>query len=183
MFHDPTELILGLQGVHHSEDNPVWMDVVCDTETFIMISEHVRPFIHGLTIEDCITPDCREKLEMFDNYLFCCIRTTSVDNEEQSERICIIVFRTMIITYHLGKTTDIVINESKERLEKRHFGIKCPSPGWVAHCIIDVIVDRMIPEVECRVQEVQNIENLVFGLSGTSQYELLPRLQNRKEIG
>lgn len=55
--------------------------------------------------------------------------------------------------------------------------MKCPSPGWVAHTIMDVIVDDMIPEVECRVQEVQNVENLIFQLSGQSQTELLQRLQ------
>ena len=45
------------------------------------------------------------------------------------------------------------------------------------HTIMDVIVDDMIPEVECRVQEVQNVENLIFQLSGQSQQELLQRLQ------
>ena len=28
-FEDPTAMILGLQGVHHSEAHPVWMDMVC----------------------------------------------------------------------------------------------------------------------------------------------------------
>eukprot|EP01083_Nonionella_stella_P171260 584657_1 len=176
MFSDPSDLILGLQGVHHSEDSPVWMDLVCDAETFVMISEHVRPTIHSLTIEDCVTIDCREKLELFDEYLFCCIRTTSVHQGHNTEKLCIIVCASMIITYHTEEACENVLSEARTRLEKRH-KVKCPSPGWVCHTVIDVIVDRMIPEVECRVQEVQNVENLVFALSGTSQEELLQRLQ------
>jgi len=172
MFRDPSELILGLQGVHHSKDSPIWMDLVCDADTFIMISEHVRPRIHSLTIEDCATPECREKLELFDDYLFICIHTSV------NEKLCVLVFKTMILTYHstLGGMGDSVISEARHRLEKRHKS-SISSPGWVIHTIIDVIVDRMIPEVECRVQEVQNVENLVFQLSGSSQDELLQRLQ------
>ena len=179
MFYEPSELVLGLQGLHHSEDSPIWMDLVCDAETFVLITDHVRPIIHGLTIEDCVTPQCREKLEMFSDYLFCCIRTTSVHEESETEKLCVIVFRTLIITYHTGEACDIVVQECRNRLKKRHETL-CPSPGWVAHTIIDVIVDRMIPEVECRVQEVQNVENIVFHLGGSSQDELLQRLQRAR---
>merc|ERR1712176_82355 len=79
----------------------------------------------------------------------------------------------------MGEACDIVLTECRNRLEKRH-QIVGPSPGWVAHTIIDVIVDRMIPEVECRVQEVQNVENIVFHLGGSSQDELLQRLQRAR---
>merc|ERR1712154_291827 len=142
-FYDPSELILGLQGVHHSEKHPIWMDLVCDPDTFVMISEHIRPSIHTLTIEDCVTPESREKLELFENYLFICINTSVQEN------LHIIVFKTMIITFHTMQDaqhsmTDAVITEARNRLEKRHH-FKCPSPGWVVHTLIDVIVHRMIP--------------------------------------
>eukprot|EP01083_Nonionella_stella_P059745 156406_1 len=176
MFYDPSELILALQGVQHCEEYPVWMDLACDEETFVMISEHIRPKIHQLSIEDCITPDCREKLEMFDHYLFVCIHTSV------SDKLCMIVLKGMIVTYHTDcadSTSEVVITEVRNRLDKRHKS-QCPSPGWVVHTIIDVIVDLMIPEVECRVQEVQNVEHLVFALSGSSHDELLQRLQNAR---
>merc|ERR1712228_188526 len=75
--------------------------------------------------------------------------------------------------------SDFIISETRKRLEKRHgFIVVCP--GFIIHAIIDIIVDRMIPEIECRVQEVQNVENLVFTLSGKSQTELLQRLINAR---
>ena len=120
LFYDPSDLIMGLQGMHHSEANPVWMDLVCDPETFVMISEHVRPPIHGLTIEDCVTPECREKLELFPDYLFCCVRTTSLEVEHLTEKLCILVFQTMIITYHNEPACKRVISRVRQRLEKRH---------------------------------------------------------------
>merc|ERR1719295_1053375 len=156
LFNDPCAMIMGLQGVRHSEEHPVWMDLCCDAETFLIISEHVRPALHGLTIEDCVSEDCREKLELFEDYLFCCIRTTLPEEERLTEKLCIMIFKTMIITYHTGGVGATVVNAAKERLEKRHL-VKCPSPGWVAHTMIDVVIDRMMPEVECRVQEVQNV--------------------------
>eukprot|EP01084_Bolivina_argentea_P094807 170481_1 len=106
VFYDPSELILGLQGVHHSEKAPIWMDLVCDHNTFKMISEHVRPKIHQLSIEDCITFECREKLELFDNYLFIRIETgtqndiNNNNNNHGQDKICMIIFKNMIITYH-----------------------------------------------------------------------------------
>eukprot|EP01084_Bolivina_argentea_P094808 170482_1 len=106
IFSDPSELILGLQGVHHSEKAPIWMDLVCDHNTFKMISEHVRPKIHQLSIEDCITFECREKLELFDNYLFIRIETgtqndiNNNNNNHGQDKICMIIFKNMIITYH-----------------------------------------------------------------------------------
>ena len=128
LFYDPSDLIMGLQGMHHSRDNPVWMDLVCDRETFMMIAEHVRPPIHGLTIEDCVSRECREKLELFENYLFCCVRKTSLESEHLTEKLCILVFQTMIITYHNEPACKQVITRVRQRLEKRHqvlFAGKC----------------------------------------------------------
>eukprot|EP01084_Bolivina_argentea_P155884 271635_1 len=176
IFYNAKELVLGLPGVHHSAKAPIWVDLVCDYDTFGMISDHIRPRIHKLSIEDCVTPECREKLELFDDYLFICVHCS------YTERLYAIVFKTMIITYHqeMGQTADAVITEARNQLEKRH-EIKCvSSPGWVVHSILNVIVHRMIPEVECRVQEVGNVESLVFALSGSSHNELLQRMQKAR---
>ncbi len=73
-FDNEFDLIKGLSGVHHSVSNPLWIDLVCDRNRFINIAEHIRPAIHNLTIEDCLTIHCREKLEIFKDYLFLCLR-------------------------------------------------------------------------------------------------------------
>ena len=62
-FVSVTQLMKGLQGVHRSVSALMWLDVVCDGETFARIAEHIRPRIHSLT--DVCAVDCREK-----NYLF-----------------------------------------------------------------------------------------------------------------
>jgi len=59
----------------------------------------------------------------------------------------------------------------------KKFGNQCPSPSWVCHAILDGVIDRMLPEVEATVREVETCEQFVFKLCNESQNELLHRMQ------
>eukprot|EP01083_Nonionella_stella_P102601 291966_1 len=182
IFESATDLIKGLGGVHHNSSNPLWIDMICDRNTFINITEHIRPAIHNLTIEDCLTMDCREKLEIFNEYLFICLKTWHDEQQTKTHSINILIFRTMIITYRMPfaghNITHNVMNDCRYILSKKFGGNMCPSPAWVGHTIIDNVIDRMMPQVESRVCEVETCEQFVFKLCNQSQNELLHRMQN-----
>ncbi|ETO02033.1 Magnesium transport protein corA, partial [Reticulomyxa filosa] len=93
------ELLKKLSHLKHTHKHPLWVDMSCDHKTFAEIMAHIHPKVHPLTVEDCISKDCREKLEIFDHYLFISIRSPSL-YRERTQHISIIVFKTIILTYH-----------------------------------------------------------------------------------
>ena len=54
-FGSAGDLIKGLSGVQHSVSNPLWMDLVCDRNTFIQIAEV------------CVSQKCLKMLRFFEN--------------------------------------------------------------------------------------------------------------------
>ncbi|ETO25583.1 putative magnesium transporter, CorA-like protein, partial [Reticulomyxa filosa] len=173
-------LLKKITELKHTSKQPIWVDMSCDRETFLTIAESIRPKIHPLTIEDCVSKDCREKLEIFDQYLFICIRAPTHDRE-RTQRIAIIVFKTLLLTYH--ELPAVIMDNTRKIIKKRHFpGLtpkwSCPSPGWVCHAIVDGVIDALIPDVNRVVSEVENLEKLVSMIGINSQHELLRRFQN-----
>ncbi|ETO08820.1 CorA family magnesium ion transporter [Reticulomyxa filosa] len=178
--NQPEDLLKRLSQLKHTHKHPVWVDMSCDYETFELVAEHIRPSIHPLTIEDCVSRDCREKLEIFDHYLFMSIRAPTIDREK-TQRISIIVFKTIILTYH--EQPAAVMDDTRKIIKRRHFpGLTpkwlCPSPGWVCHAIVDGVIDSLIPDVNRVVAELDNLEKMVFMVNVDSQNELLHRIQN-----
>ncbi|ETO36355.1 magnesium and cobalt transport protein CorA, partial [Reticulomyxa filosa] len=190
---DATELLKKLSRSKHTRKHPLWVDMSCDHKTFEEIMSHIYPKVHPLTIEDCISKDCREKLEIFDHYLFISIRAPTT-SRERTQRISIIAFKTIIFTYHeqsarvMDDTRRIIkrvwslTHCNKIKINQRHYpGAKhrwyCPSPGWVCHAIVDGVIDALIPEVNRVVDEVQNLEHMVLFIGFDSQNEFLDRFQ------
>jgi len=183
-FGNEKDLICGLSGVHHSRSNPLWIDLVCDRDAFMNIAEHIRPSIHTLTMEDCVSADCREKMEIFHDYVFLCLKTMS-NGDAATPSINILVFDTMIITLHDGTplTADIV-HHCRTSLHKK-FGNMCPSPAWVCYTILDAVIDRMIPDIESTVREVEVCERFIFGSAlseGETGHMSLNKLLQRMQI-
>ncbi|ETO05489.1 hypothetical protein RFI_31908 [Reticulomyxa filosa] len=115
-LHDAEQVLRQLSKLKHTHKHPVWVDMCCDRDTFEMIASHIRPKIHPLTTEDCVSRDCREKLEIFDHYLFICIRAPTYDRE-RTQRIAIIVFKTIILTYH--EQPGIVMEETRKIIKTK----------------------------------------------------------------
>ncbi|ETO23464.1 hypothetical protein RFI_13717 [Reticulomyxa filosa] len=176
---DPQEFLKKFHELKPSRKKPVWADICCDPSVLEMVVEKLGLPIHPLTVEDCMSADCREKLEIFDHYLFLCIRVP-VRDSNKTQRIAILVFKAVILTYHEFSLT--VMDNTRTIIRRRHLHDKenkwcCPSPGWVCHAIIDGVVDALIPEVNRVVDEVQNLEQLVFMIEVDSQHELLNRFE------
>ena len=69
VLYNTKKLLTTLSTLSHSQHYPIWLDIQCKPEKFRQIARHIRPHVHPLTIEDCTSPDCREKLEHFDDVL------------------------------------------------------------------------------------------------------------------
>ncbi|KAJ7169842.1 hypothetical protein C8R46DRAFT_897196 [Mycena filopes] len=144
--------------------------------------------LHPLTLEDILMKDPREKLERFPKlgYYFISFRAIeSWDNRERywdrdgDERdqglvgeanVYLVVFNEGVCSFHF---TDIADHLDRVRnrimlLDK----VVNMSSGWIAHGILDSIVDSFFPFLQGLEREVMAIEDIVFsGASSTRVVE------------
>ncbi|KNZ77430.1 Putative metal ion transporter C17A12.14 [Termitomyces sp. J132] len=141
--------------------------------------------LHPLTLEDILQRDPREKLELFPKlgYYFISFRAIDSASRNRTEdrmevldgsapdagiigeaNVYLIVFKEGICSFHftdISEHTDRVIN----RIALLQ-GVINMSSDWIAHGILDSIVDSFFPLLEEIEQEVAAIEDLVLTAGG-----------------
>lgn len=145
--------------------------------------------MHPLTIEDIQQQDNREKCEIFEHYIFICIRT--LDHLESSTykgavgpsepvNVYMIIFKTHILTVHRQPILNV------KSVLKRIYPLRNMfelSSDWVGYALIDDIVDEFMPNLRTIELEVDSIDDLVLVLSQSDQAELLRRIgRARKRV-
>lgn len=152
-----------------------WIDFQgMELEDMKLIEKYFK--LHPLTVEDCLTPDTREKFEVFDNYYFVVINEIhyiEFSNVLNNVNVYIVVFPELVLSFHAAPIQAIV-----EVTHKLSFEPQCriPSPDWLLYALIDGIVDLYVSLVDQTVREAESLDGLVLLLSGLDQTELLERI-------
>ncbi|KIJ21792.1 hypothetical protein PAXINDRAFT_95290 [Paxillus involutus ATCC 200175] len=154
--------------------NPTWDD---------MRSIGKLLHLHPLTLEDILQQDTREKLELFPKLGYHFIVFRAIESTAARERfqershtegdvyqvdeglvgeanVYLVVFREGICTFHftdVSEHTDRVRNRVKLLQDSFHM-----SSDWIAHGLLDSIVDSFFPTLKEIEKEVAAIEALVF---------------------
>ncbi|KJE91002.1 hypothetical protein CAOG_02211 [Capsaspora owczarzaki ATCC 30864] len=158
-----------------------WIDVHKPTKHDMRMMEHVFN-LHPLTTEDVLSDDTREKLEVYDNYLFICLHSYSLNEMDYSLNdnglVFVCLFANYVITFH-----DVVsppITRVYQRLKRKASHVR---PDWVVYFVLDEIVELHGPPVDVSEAEVESIDDLVVTLSGSEQADFLRRTgQARKRL-
>ncbi|KAF8585524.1 hypothetical protein K439DRAFT_1632522 [Ramaria rubella] len=164
-----------------------WLDVSSPTWSD-MREIGKRLHLHPLTLEDIIHQDPREKLELFPRlgYYFVVFRALesvrpktciqidksingfkavpSMDGALGATNIYIVVFREGICTFHFGD-----ISEHTSRVRNRILQLEETfyfSSDWIAHGILDSMVDQFFPLLNSIEQEAKDLEDLVLSIEG-----------------
>lgn len=157
--------------------------------------------VHPLTIEDIIVQDNREKCEVFEKYLFLCVRTCDTgyfafgkdgnnfedgtayekqslmapSNSQQQEAInlYLLVFGNYIISIHSEPITHAkhVIRRMYPLRNLFHV-----TSDWIMYALLDDVVDEFIPNMKTMELEVDSIDDLVLVLRQTDQADMLRRI-------
>ncbi|KAF8642334.1 hypothetical protein AX16_009603 [Volvariella volvacea WC 439] len=146
--------------------------------------------IHPLTLEDILQREPREKLDLFPKLGYYFISFRAIEGQEvlrngdvwgnQPEagtvgeaNIYIVVFEEGVCTFHftdMSEHTDRIQNRI-QKLEETH----STSSDWIAHGILDSVVDSFFPFLRHIEKEVMAIEDLVFSTEpGENCVSLLP---------
>ncbi|KAI9793420.1 MAG: Mg(2+) transporter [Peltula sp. TS41687] len=146
---------------------PWWYNIADPTE------EEMNTFakalsIHPLTVEDIITKDTREKVEMFKHYYFVCFRSCiqSDGNEKKGDDVMeavnmyLIVFREGILTFTFGDNMHVA-NVHKRMSKYKDYVVL--SSDWICYALIDDVVDmfgRVQTEVEREIYVIEDQEDI-----------------------
>ncbi|EIW64600.1 uncharacterized protein TRAVEDRAFT_139598 [Trametes versicolor FP-101664 SS1] len=166
-----------------------WLDVCSPTwEDMCAIGKLLH--LHPLTLEDILTQDPREKLELFPKLGYYFISFRAIESQKTRERVrnllsvddaalrqtdegvvgevnvYLIIFREGICSFHFADIEEHV-DRVRTRIMLMGESINTSS-DWIAHGIMDSIVDSFFPFLAVIEREVLDIENLVFSLGGNS---------------
>lgn len=121
--------------------------------------------IHPLTIEDIWQKRSQPKLEDYRNYLYLIVHALKGQKKSGLElvEVDIVIGKTFLITHDpVGAVTKDVADElarDPSRLEK--------GPAWVAHMVLDHIVDQYMPVVDELDDAIEGLTTDALNKAGT----------------
>ncbi|KAI9141216.1 cora-like Mg2+ transporter protein-domain-containing protein [Paraphysoderma sedebokerense] len=139
-----------------------------------------------LEMEPDTAQDTREKVEVFSNYYFVCIK--SFDHNQYSStymnpfNVYMLIFETGIISFHF-KPCQHPKNVIKRITQLMDFGFNLTA-SWINYALMDDIVDGYIPAIRMIEREVDAIDDLVLYLEscpGSEQSDMLRRVGNARK--
>ncbi|PVH85501.1 putative metal ion transporter C27B12.12c, partial [Cadophora sp. DSE1049] len=146
------------------EDGVWWLNI--NSATKEEITTICRAFgIHPLTIEDILTQEAREKIELFQSYYFACFRSFHVEEEENGGQdyepfnIYVVVFREGTLSFSFAPNPHAV--QVRQRITKLKDFVALSS-DWICYALIDNIVDSFAPIINRIEREADVIEDEVF---------------------
>jgi len=116
--------------------------------------------IHALTIEDILNTAQRPKKDFFDEYIYIVLKMLTYDGaarEIEMEQISIVLGKTFVITFQErpGDMFDLV----RERLKANHGRLRKMGPDYLAHALMDAMVDHYFKILEHLGEEIELMED------------------------
>ena len=155
----PAQHPLSLDGIEHplpAEREFDWVGL-SDPTSAEMDLVRTQFALHPLAVEDALNPNQLPKIEIYGQQLFIVARTAAIDTGENIAygQTAIFLGRHFIVTVRIGSTR--AHNDLRRRLEADGDRL-CEGPDYVAHAILDFIVDGYLPILEKLEDSVQTME-------------------------
>lgn len=181
----PGEDIRGLFELPKDEPDGVWWLNV-NGATKEEIQGICKAFgVHPLTIEDIITQEAREKIELFPSYYFASFRSFHVVEEPEGKEyeplnVFVVVFREGTLSFSFEP------NSHASQVRKRITALKdyvALSSDWICYALIDDIVDSFAHPIRQLELEADAIEDEVFVMRTDDSSSFLRSIgQARKNV-
>ena len=137
----------------------LWVDLEAPTEAEAALLPDLFHF-HQLTIDDCFnTRVDPPKIDDYGDYLFLIVQGLdfSASNETvATSELDLYLGPSYIVTFHHQPVT--AITEVRARCQ-RAAPLPARGPDWLAHAILDTLVDHLLPVVEAMDEEIAALED------------------------
>ncbi|MBI3008635.1 MAG: magnesium/cobalt transporter CorA [Candidatus Omnitrophica bacterium] len=161
-----------IKGVLTDEENLIWIDVEDPDDNDIEVLLEVFG-LHAMTVEDCIMPNTRPKIEQFDNYTFLVLHTIGsivqpdagdMTLSANGKRIGIVELdiclgKNYLITFHTEPVR--VINATRDKAEKKS-PIMSRGPDFLLYHMADGLVDNYFPVVDELDNKIDKMEEEIL---------------------
>ncbi len=151
-----------IQNALRDTESLVWMDLEDPTDDEIDILTDIFQF-HPLSIEDCIFPQNRPKIEEFENYVFIVVHGILYDHNHDpsitTQELNIFVGHNFIVTFHENPLRNISMVKTRCR-EK--VDILAKGSDFVLHLVLDNLVDSYFPILNQMDTVIDKIEDDIF---------------------
>jgi len=142
----------------------VWVDLERrSSDAEVLLADVVK--LHPLTIEDIWASRSRPKIDDFDEYLYVIIHGIGAANHDKLEtvEVDVVIGPNWLITYDpAGLVSDDVGTELDHSARVMAKGI-----AWLAHALLDRVVDLYMPVIDQLDAEIEQLENDVLDKAGT----------------
>lgn len=168
------EITQALQDKH----NLLWMDIKSAADDDIDILTNLFN-LHPLTVEDCIMPNARSKVETFESYLF--VNTFAIElHPEQDEEVKTVELdcclgANFLITVHAENVKSV--NAAKEKISK-HSPLLEHGADFLLCSIMDMMVDNYFPIINMFDNRVDDVSDEIFKDPGQRTLNKIYSLKN-----
>jgi magnesium transporter len=149
----------------HAAGRRMWLDLEERTpDSDQLLSGTFK--IHPLVCEDIWLDRSVPKIDHFDDYLYIIVhgvRRGSAPMKVDLWVLDIVVSPTFIITQHRDRASAMAAREALEHLPE----LLDKGPYWVAHALIDRVVDRFLPLIDEFGERIETLERDVLEKAGT----------------
>ncbi|VUC20061.1 unnamed protein product [Clonostachys rosea] len=178
----PGETIRSLFEQSVDEDGSWWLN--CTNVTRAEVQGLGKAFgIHPLTVEDIITNEPHEKVELFNSYYFASFQSFHAVEEDdgieyQGFSIYLLIFRQGVLSFSFVPNAHASYVRNKMMALKGSVSV---SSDWICYAIVDHIVDQFGPVIRRMEAEVDSIDDDVFIMRDDDKNTILKRIgQARK---
>lgn len=136
--------------------------------------------LHPLTVEDCILPNSRPKLELFEQYAFLVAHGIGHDTEDgqrlTAREVDVCLGANFLITVH-GEPLECIAKDLS-RVE-RHSPIMMRQPDFLLHAVLDSLLDTFFPIIDEVNERVDVLEQELLDAPRDSHVNDILALQSQ----
>ena len=159
------------------ENQFVWLGLY-EPERDVLQKVQQQFGLHDLAVEDAYKAHQRPKLELYEDSLFVVLRTAHMSASSQHLEFGethIFLGRNYLVTVRHGSIRSHI--GVRQRCESTPH-LLSKGPGYVLYALMDFVVDQYLPVVQQIEEEVEELEETIFG--GTDSGHATPRIYQLK---
>jgi magnesium transporter len=163
----------------HAEGKTFWIELderTADADTFLEKTLHIHP----LAIEDVWNDVGLPKVEDFDDYVQVIIHGIREDDRDSNDvplelaELDVLIGKNFVVTHAHDEKVCAILPVQAEVL--RNARLLKKGPAWIAHAVMDRMVDEYMPLIDRFDVQIEGIEEQILIGSSKSDREVIPKI-------
>ncbi len=155
-----------------SKDSFTWIHVQGQPRPSGMLEFGKLFNLHPLALEDVITLGERSKTETYENQVLVILgMPTKQGTKIINEQVSLILGENFLVSFHKGETDPF--RAVRRRLHHPQAPLRHQKLDYLLYVLVDVVVDRAFPIIDEFDEEIEQVEQELFGPKGEETFQTL----------